>query len=605
MADQRIHYNEQLVGAGHPTKTDTINRLALIEHNNDGTHNKLTQVKDPYTDLRAYLPAGYVTDGSVNYASCIQAAITDMPDGGTLLFPKGSWMVDNTTIYLTSANNNATYILKGQGKGTILKPTNFASGYVFKLNEDSGGNKIISFPTHPRLIVEDMVVDATGSTGVSLLWFNQASFHFRRLKLLGLLYGATGTNYTDIVSMEDIVWSSPVSGGWLYKQAFLGDCFYGRHLFSTGNDMVYLYRCLGAVLETCIGGHYRFQECAGVVFNGAHCEFNTVNHTIEINNSTIAIGPSFFRNDDSTKYPIYLNDDPAVTQPTRLTLCGNTFGKNLNDPTPGYHELRVNAINSDSRITLRDNRVSQMLLDATDMNPWESYPLGIIVSSAVGALNNVLALNRPLHSSEVEILYSEGTWRTYSPGGNTTPLKALTNPTISSVTEATNPTGSLATSTTYYYKVTLFDQQYRSTAASAESSVAIAGATSSAKIIINGTPHTWVRVYRGTSTGIYDRYCDIPVVGNTITLFDKGSLIGQQVWTTGGGPYTPPSANVTYSGTLKWDGTKVVYGTAAPTGGAWVVGDRLYNSTPTVGQPKSWVCTAAGSPGTWTSEGNL
>ena len=35
------------------------------------------------------------------------------------------------------------------------------------------------------------------------------------------------------------------------------------------------------------------------------------------------------------------------------------------------------------------------------------------------------------------------------------------------------------------------------------------------------------------------------------------------------------------------------------------VGARIYNSTPSVGQPKSWVCTVAGTPGTWVSEGNL
>lgn len=39
--------------------------------------------------------------------------------------------------------------------------------------------------------------------------------------------------------------------------------------------------------------------------------------------------------------------------------------------------------------------------------------------------------------------------------------------------------------------------------------------------------------------------------------------------------------------------------------GTWEVGDRIYNSTPVVGQPKSWVCTVAGTPGTWVSEGNL
>lgn len=52
-------------------------------------------------------------------------------------------------------------------------------------------------------------------------------------------------------------------------------------------------------------------------------------------------------------------------------------------------------------------------------------------------------------------------------------------------------------------------------------------------------------------------------------------------------------------------GRATTYGTAAPTTNTWAVGDRVINQTPSVGQPKSWVCTVAGTPGTWVSEGNL
>jgi hypothetical protein len=46
-------------------------------------------------------------------------------------------------------------------------------------------------------------------------------------------------------------------------------------------------------------------------------------------------------------------------------------------------------------------------------------------------------------------------------------------------------------------------------------------------------------------------------------------------------------------------------GTAIPTVGTFAVGDRVWNSTPAVGSPKSWVCTVAGTQGTWVSEGEL
>ena len=46
-------------------------------------------------------------------------------------------------------------------------------------------------------------------------------------------------------------------------------------------------------------------------------------------------------------------------------------------------------------------------------------------------------------------------------------------------------------------------------------------------------------------------------------------------------------------------------GTTYPTAGTWAAGRRVLNAAPTVGQPKAWVCTVGGTPGTWVSEGNL
>lgn len=56
---------------------------------------------------------------------------------------------------------------------------------------------------------------------------------------------------------------------------------------------------------------------------------------------------------------------------------------------------------------------------------------------------------------------------------------------------------------------------------------------------------------------------------------------------------------------IPYDRETRLQATEAPTTGTWAVGDRVVNSTPAVGQPKAWVCTVAGTPGTWVSEGNL
>jgi hypothetical protein len=44
---------------------------------------------------------------------------------------------------------------------------------------------------------------------------------------------------------------------------------------------------------------------------------------------------------------------------------------------------------------------------------------------------------------------------------------------------------------------------------------------------------------------------------------------------------------------------------AAPLNLTWAVGDKCYNNAPAVGQPIGWVCTVAGTPGTWVAMANL
>lgn len=45
--------------------------------------------------------------------------------------------------------------------------------------------------------------------------------------------------------------------------------------------------------------------------------------------------------------------------------------------------------------------------------------------------------------------------------------------------------------------------------------------------------------------------------------------------------------------------------TAAPASGTYEQGRRVYNATPATGQPIGWVCTVAGSPGTWKAFGTI
>jgi hypothetical protein len=52
-------------------------------------------------------------------------------------------------------------------------------------------------------------------------------------------------------------------------------------------------------------------------------------------------------------------------------------------------------------------------------------------------------------------------------------------------------------------------------------------------------------------------------------------------------------------------GRQVVWGAAAPAAGVFTQGDVCWNSAAAVGQPKGWLCTVSGTPGTWVSMGVL
>jgi hypothetical protein len=46
-------------------------------------------------------------------------------------------------------------------------------------------------------------------------------------------------------------------------------------------------------------------------------------------------------------------------------------------------------------------------------------------------------------------------------------------------------------------------------------------------------------------------------------------------------------------------GRKCTHGTAPPSTGSWVAGDKVINTSPSAGGYLGWVCVAAGAPGTW------
>jgi hypothetical protein len=52
-------------------------------------------------------------------------------------------------------------------------------------------------------------------------------------------------------------------------------------------------------------------------------------------------------------------------------------------------------------------------------------------------------------------------------------------------------------------------------------------------------------------------------------------------------------------------GQQIQWAAAAPVAGAWRVGDVIYNTVPSASGTIGWVCTVAGTPGTWKTWGAI
>jgi len=143
MADQRIQYNEQMVGSGHPTKADTLNRLTLAEHNNDGTHNKLTKVTDPWRDIRA--------DGAVSGEE-VGAIINDsIAASSNILIPPGDWYLEEP---ITVGAQTVCFWLQ--------------YGAVLHVKNNTAGIKSTSTSSVVRIIGDGQINGVVGYTGYGI-----------------------------------------------------------------------------------------------------------------------------------------------------------------------------------------------------------------------------------------------------------------------------------------------------------------------------------------------------------------------------------------------------------------------------------------------------
>lgn len=128
------------------------------------------------------------------------------------------------------------------------------------------------------------------------------------------------------------------------------------------------------------------------------------------------------------------------------------------------------------------------------------------------------------------------------------------------------------------------------------SEVTVAPATNAAGIFIYTGGETLSGLIAANYIDAADTY-PIYVDGPT-----TGVIVGANTLITSG---SAPASGTQIVGAGYLGYGLVLSGTAAPTTGNWAVGTIVYNTTPTAGGTIGFVCTTAGSPGTWKTFGAI
>ncbi|MDI6854257.1 MAG: right-handed parallel beta-helix repeat-containing protein [Deltaproteobacteria bacterium] len=542
---------------------------------------------------------GAKADGTTECATAFQKAFDACPN---VRLGKGSYKLTDTSVLLNSTTVAMGYTFRGEGMETKLLLYGYTDKYAFHLNADASKNRVIDWPQGPRLVVGDMLVHGGNSTSASFLYARQCCVKVENIRFNYLYKGFYFEDYCDRLTLRDIHWTDPKANGQFFHLR-QGDTLTidGINIYPHNNNGCSINYSGGFRVSNIIGGIHKFEYCQGGTFENCHIEGGEV----KIGNSTMTLRNNFFYNRNLPNGYAVLCDGNlgSYWHPHNHIVFENNVFSFVGMAAGDVRGYDIKIINPKGRdVYVFRNNVGNLAAPATE---FISEKAGIVVYSDDAKLGPALQKFKGRVSGDLTLAYDDGylhDWVAVVPGAREVQYSPA--PTFDWSGEGVKPSN--LPQGTYYYKMAWYNEVGHTTPSS-QTQVTTSAPNKSIELTINGRqPDGFLRVWRGPSSGSYDRYVDIPLSGPHISLHDMGSTLSGYAWITSGVP-SVPAANTTMHGIITARDKRQFWSSAAPSSAEFtgVVGDIVWKENPAVGQPKGWVCTVAGSPGTWVSLGNL
>lgn len=593
----------QYVHAGNPTSFPNDSGFATVVN------------RASVIDLRDYLTGANTFD--------VAAVVAAMESSGKACFiPPGNWQpdafnvpLDDTAIATTAPNQTSdflyTYTFIGAGKQScIVLPAGMTSAdYVFVPNSTDSA----TFAAWPKIRCEKFSVTGqrtgfTSSPDGSFMKPNQRSISASDVTFSDMLNGFYATGYSDLCHLERVFGFNMTAGGWLFKGEELGDGLVFDQVGSYVGGSVSLYGAKGASIRGGLNGFYQFFH-SDVSMQDAHIESYAVSGSGDPNPSTAAI---YIRNStveliSGSFYPlasrsfIEINDAslPAggggsklvvregVRWIQRLDDVGSTIGA-----VTGPH-IDVLAGGTQTTIRLERSQVGNFGQRAGGAGGWYGRSLAPrVTASGDSALQTLLNDVKTQAVLGGDCTISRPTASTWAVNGPVIQLSQSAAPSLAVTAVADSVFTTSVASGEFFYRCYVVDASGRWSAASAEVSVTTSTPTPLARLEIatNRAPCA-LRILRGTTTGTYTHWVQLPVSSAALLLTDQGAAIAGYAWSTSSVPSWSATSGMVDGIFYPGAGRTVCFAASEPAAGTFAEGDLCFATT-SAGGSIGWVYTS-------------